>query len=307
MKNTAKTMPKSSIKGTRGDRVFDIIMGVISVIFLLLAAYPLYLIIIASFSDPEAVSQGKVLLYPVGFSTRGYEYILKNKDIWTGYGNTILYTAAGTFFGTMITLLAAYAMSRDDMPGRKLLIKLCIFTMFFNGGMIPTYLVMQGLNLTNTRLILILMGMFTCYNMIIARTFFASSLPKELLEAAFIDGCGNTRFFFSIALPLSKAIVAVIALYIGVMYWNNYFTAMIYVTNRDFFPLQLILREILVLGQQLSQSSEGMDVEAIVEMQKISESIKYGVILVSMLPVMLVYPFVQKYFVQGVMIGSVKG
>ena len=154
---------------------------------------------------------------------------------------------------------------------------------------------------------LILMGMFTCYNMIIARTFFANSLPKELLEAASIDGCGNTRFFFTIALPLSKAIVAVIALYIGVMYWNNYFTALIYVTKREYFPLQLILREILVLGQQLAQGGEGADVDAILEMQKISESIKYGVILVSMLPVMLVYPFVQKYFVQGVMIGSVKG
>ena len=207
----------------------------------------------------------------------------------------------------MVTLLAAYASSRSDLPGRGIFIKLALFTMFFNGGMIPTYLVMKNLNLTNTRLILILMGMFICYNMIIARTFFATNIPKELLEAAFIDGCGNIRFFFSIVMPLSKAIIAVIALYIGIQYWNGYFTALIYVTKRDLFPLQLILREILVLGQTLSQGSEGMDVEAIIEMQKISETIKYGVIIVSMLPVMLVYPFIQKYFVQGVMIGSVKG
>ncbi len=307
MKNANPSQGVSSIKPTRADKVFDVLMVVISVVFLLTAAYPLYLMIIASFSEPEAVSQGKVLLYPVGFSLRGYQYIFQSKDIWMGYGNTILYTGLGTFGGTMITVMAAYALSREDMPGRKLLIKLCIFTMFFSGGMIPTYLVMNSLSLTNTRLILILMGMFTCYNMIIARTFFANSLPKELLEAASIDGCGNTRFFFTIALPLSKAIVAVIALYIGVMYWNNYFTALIYVTKREYFPLQLILREILVLGQQLAQGGEGADVDAVLEMQKISESIKYGVILVSMLPVMLVYPFVQKYFVQGVMIGSVKG
>ena len=292
---------------TRSDRIFDVVVGVLCFIFLIIAAYPLYLVVIASISDPTAVSQGKVLFVPVGFSLRGYNYIFQNRDIWTGYANTILYTVCGTAGGTMVTLLAAYASSRSDLPGRGIFIKLVLFTMFFNGGMIPTYLVMKNLNLTNTRLILILMGMFICYNMIIARTFFATNIPKELLEAAFIDGCGNIRFFFSIVMPLSKAIIAVIALYIGIQYWNGYFTALIYVTKRDLFPLQLILREILVLGQTLSQGSEGMDVEAIIEMQKISETIKYGVIIVSMLPVMLVYPFIQKYFVQGVMIGSVKG
>lgn len=292
---------------TRQDIIFDVIVGIISFLFFIVAAYPLYLVIIASFSDPEAVSMGKVLLVPVGFSLRGYQYIFKNPDIWMGYANTILYTVVGTIAGTMITLLAAYALSRDDLPGRGVIIKLMLFTMFFNGGMIPTYLVMKNLHLTNTRLILILMGMFVVYNMIIARTFFSTNIPKELLEAAFIDGCGNTRFFFSIVMPLSKAIIAVIALYIGIMYWNSYFTALIYVTKRDYFPLQLILREILVLGQTLAQGGEGVDVEAVLEMQKISETIKYGVIIVSMLPVMMVYPFIQKYFVQGVMIGSVKG
>jgi putative aldouronate transport system permease protein len=297
----------ATARKTRQDVIFDIVVSLICFLFFIVAAYPLYLVIIASFSDPEAVSLGKVLWRPVGLSVRGYQYIFKNPDIWMGYGNTILYTALGTLGGTFITLLAAYALSRDDLPGRGIIIKLMMFTMFFQGGMIPTYLVMKGLNLTNTRFILILMGMFVVYNMIIARTFFASNIPKELLEAAFIDGCGNTRFFFAIVLPLSKAIIAVIALYIGIMYWNSYFTALIYVTKRDYFPLQLILREILVLGQQLAQSSEGMDVEAIIEMQKISETIKYGVIIVSMLPVMCIYPFIQKYFVQGVMIGSVKG
>ena len=298
---------KYDIVGSNDDKIFDIVVTIIAVFFLLIAAYPMYLVIIASFSDPEAVSQGKVLLTPVGFSLRSYQYIFKNKDIWMGYGNTILYTACGTVCGTLITLLAAYAMSREDLPGRKIFIKLCMFTMFFNGGMIPTYLIVKGIHLNNTRYILILMGMFVTYNMIIARTYFANSLPKELFEAATIDGCSNTRFFFTIAIPLSKAIVAVIALYIGVQYWNNYFTALIYTTKRAYFPLQLILREILVLGQTLASGAEGVDVEAVVEMQKISESIKYGVILVSMLPVMMVYPFVQKFFVQGVMIGSVKG
>ena len=292
---------------TRQDVIFDVVVGVISFLFFIVAAYPLYLVIIASFSDPEAVSMGKVLLAPVGFSLRGYQYIFKNPDIWMGYANTILYTVVGTVAGTMITLLAAYALSRDDLPGRGIIIKLMLFTMFFNGGMIPTYLVMKTLHLTNTRFILVLMGMFVVYNMIIARTFFATNIPKELLEAAFIDGCGNTRFFFSIVMPLSKAIIAVIALYIGIMYWNSYFTALIYVTKRDYFPLQLILREILVLGQTLAQGGDGVDIEAVLEMQKISETIKYGVIIVSMLPVMMIYPFIQKYFVQGVMIGSVKG
>ena len=295
------------VRKTRGDQIFDAAVAILSFFFLIVAAYPLYLVVIASISDPAAVSQGKVLYMPVGFSLRGYSYIFQNKDIWTGYANTILYTVCGTAGGTMVTLLAAYASSRTDLPGRGIFIRLALFTMFFNGGMIPTYLVMKSLNLTNTRLILILMGMFICYNMIIARTFFATNIPKELLEAAFIDGCGNIRFFFSIVMPLSKAIVAVIALYIGIQYWNGYFTALIYVTKREYFPLQLILREILVLGQTLAQGGEGMDVEAIVEMQKISEAIKYGVIIVSMLPVMMVYPFIQKYFVQGVMIGSVKG
>lgn len=295
------------IKQSKGDRIFDIINIILLIAVTLVILYPLYFIVIASFSDPLEVLAGKVVLYPKNFSLDAYGMVFKDSSIMTGYRNTIFYTVFGTALNITLSVLAAYPLSRRDFIGRQFLTMVLTVTMFFSGGMIPTYLVMNSLSLTNTRLILILMGMFTCYNMIIARTFFANSLPKELLEAASIDGCGNTRFFFTIALPLSKAIVAVIALYIGVMYWNNYFTALIYVTKREYFPLQLILREILVLGQQLAQGGEGADVDAILEMQKISESIKYGVILVSMLPVMLVYPFVQKYFVQGVMIGSVKG
>jgi len=184
-------MAKFSSRKSKQDMVFDTVVGIITFLFFIVAAYPLYLVVIASFSDPAAVSQGQVIFYPVGISVRGYQYIFKNPDIWMGYGNTIIYTGVGTVCGTMITLLAAYALSRDDLPGRGIIIKLMIFTMFFNGGMIPTYLVMKGLNLTNTRWVLILMGMFVCYNMIIARTFFATNIPKELLEAAFIDGCGN--------------------------------------------------------------------------------------------------------------------
>lgn len=295
------------IKQSKGDRIFDIINIILLIAVTLVILYPLYFIVIASFSDPLEVLAGKVVLYPKNFSLDAYGMVFKDSSIMTGYRNTIFYTVFGTALNITLSVLAAYPLSRRDFIGRQFLTMVLTVTMFFSGGMIPTYLVMNSLSLTNTRLILILMGMFTCYNMIIARTFFANSLPKELLEAASIDGCGNTRFFFTIALPLSKAIVAVIALYIGVMYWNNYFTALIYVTKREYFPLQLILREILVLGQQLAQGGEGADVDAVLEMQKISESIKYGVILVSMLPVMLVYPFVQKYFVQGVMIGSVKG
>ncbi|MDL2233654.1 carbohydrate ABC transporter permease [Ruminococcaceae bacterium OttesenSCG-928-L11] len=292
---------------SKQDIIFDVVVFIICLLFFLAAFYPLYFVIIASVSDPTAVSLGKVLWRPVDLSIRGYTYIFNNPDIWMGYGNTILYTVCGTLLGTFSTLLAAYALSRDDLPGRGIVMKLMLLTMFFNGGMIPTYLVVNSLGMVNTRLILVLMGAVVVYNIIIARTFFASNIPKELFEAASIDGCGNTRFFFTMVLPLSKAIVAVIALYIAIAYWNSYFNALIYVTKRSYFPLQLILREILILGQTLAQSGDSMDVEAIAEMQKISETIKYGVIIVSMLPVMCVYPFIQKYFVQGVMIGSVKG
>ena len=220
---------------------------------------------------------------------------------------TIFYTFFGTLLGTSVTLMAAFALSRRDLFGRNVITKLFVFTMFFSGGLIPTYMVVSSLHLVNTRTVLVVMGTVTVYNMIIAKTFFQNSLPEELFEAAELDGCGIGKFFFKIAVPCSKAIIAVIALYVGVSQWNSYFTAMIYVTDQKIYPLQLVLRDILILGQQLTQITDPAEIEALVERQKVAQIIKYVVIIVSSLPVICVYPFLQKYFVKGVMIGSVKG
>ncbi len=254
-------------KQCKSDKIFDIVVVSIIVFAFIATAYPIYFVIIASVSDPAHVAQGQVLFFPSGFSLKAYEFILNEASIWSGYANTILYTVAGTFLGTMATILVAYSLSRKDFIGRNVMMKIIIFTMFFHGGLIPTYLTIDGLNLLNTRLILIIMGAVVAYNIAIAKTYFENTIPTELLEACQIDGCGNTRFFVSIVLPLSKSIIAIIALYIGVTYWNGYFNALVYVTDKDLFPLQLILRQILIQGQSLTTSVDPSELDAIAEMR----------------------------------------
>jgi putative aldouronate transport system permease protein len=288
------------------DRLFLMIVTLLCALILLITIYPLYFVIIASFSSPEAISLGKVFLVPSGVNFSAYRFVLSESRIWIGYRNTILYTVVGVAGGTAVTLLAAYALSRKDLVYRTPISLFMIFTMFFSGGLIPTYIIVSKLKLVNTPYVLMILGSVSVYNMIIARTFF-QNLPKELLEAAQIDGCNNTVFFFKIALPLSKAVIAVIALYYAVGHWNSYFNAMIYVSNRRLFPLQLILREILVLGQSLTNITDPSEVEALVARQQVAQVIKYVVIIISSLPIISLYPFLQKYFVQGVMIGSIKG
>lgn len=295
------------IKAGREDRIFNFVVSAVSVIVLLVVLYPLYFVVIASVSSPEAISLGKVKFLPSGINFSAYKFVLEEWKIWRGYLNTIFYTFFGTLLGVSVTLMAAFALSRKDLFGRGVIIKLFVFTMFFSGGLIPTYMVVSDLHLVNTRAVLIIMGTVTVYNMIIARTFFQNSLPEELFEAAELDGCGIGQAFFRIALPCSKAIIAVIALYVGVSQWNSYFTAMIYVTDQKLYPLQLVLRDILIQGQQLTQITDPSEIEALVERQKVAQIIKYVVIIISSLPVICVYPFLQKYFVKGVMIGSVKG
>lgn len=299
-------MTRTRVHRSRQDLVIDIIIGCLSVAILIASAYPLYFVLIASFSDPTLIATGQITFWPKGITTSAYEYILKEKDIWTGYRNTIIYTIASTFFGLAVTIPGGYALSRKDFVGRGALMKLLTFTMFFNGGLIPTYIMVSKMHMLNTRFILVVLGCITVFNIIVARTFFTGNIPDELLEAASIDGCGNTRFFFSIVLPLSKTIVAVIGLYIAVWQWNSYFNALIYVTNRDLLPLQLVMRDLLIQGQSLT-SSEEMDAASVKYLMEIAQLIKYGVIVVSTLPIICVYPFAQKYFVKGVMIGSVKG
>ena len=297
---------KNNIKSGWDDKLFIIITRLLLLLFLLIVAYPVYFVVIASFTEPVYVNSGEMLLFPKGFTTIGYSQVFRDMRIWQSYANTILYAACGTFFGLAVSVPAGYALSAVRLPGRNILMALLVFTMYFSGGLIPTYLVIKGLHLTNTRILLIIMGSVSVYNIILIRSFFANTLPRELQDAAFIDGCGNAGYFFRIALPLSKAIIAVIALYVAVAHWNSYFNAMIYVTDRAKQPLQLYLREILLMSQNTASLTE-MDPQAAAQLNRMVEVIKYGVIVVSTVPIICVYPFLQKYFVKGIMIGSIKG
>ena len=297
-------MSKATARMTRGDRVTTWVFYGLLITMILVCAYPVYFVFVASFSNSTFVNSGEMLLYPRGFQTDGYIFVLTDWRISTGFLNTVLYTACGTALGLSISLAAGYALSRRDMPGRSLLMAFLVFTMYFSGGLIPTYLVVKQLGLVNTRMVLVLLGSVSVYNIILIRTYFQSTLPTELQEAAFIDGCSNLRFFFQFAIPLSKAICAVIALYLAVGYWNAYFNAMIYLNDNDKKPLQLFLREILLSARLTDDQTSGELTEAYNQMVLV---VKYAVIVVSSVPMMLLYPFLQKYFVQGVMIGSLKG
>ena len=287
------------------DIGFDVVSTLLLIIALLIVLYPLYFVLIASISDANSISLGKVILLPKNIDFVGYRRILQDNRIMNGYVNSILDTVASTVIGTMTTILAGYSFSRTDLVGRKALMMVYMFTMYFSGGLIPTYLVVKDVGLLGSPWAVILMGAISVYNIIIARSFFSSSIPVDLYEAAQLDGCSNGRFFISIVVPLSKSIIAVIALYYAVAQWNGYFNALIYLSKQNQYPLQMVLREILLSSQ--SVQADVTDVDAIQEMQRIAATIKYGVIVVASLPMLMLYPFIQKYFVKGVMIGSVKG
>ncbi|WP_286893603.1 carbohydrate ABC transporter permease [Thermobacillus sp.] len=293
-------------KRTPGDVLFDAFIAAACILVFLIVAYPLYFVVIASVSDSTMVATGKVWLWPRGFSLFGYNEIFDDTRIWRGYRNTMLYTTLGTFVNLLFTLPAAYALSRQEFRARRFLMFVFVVTMFFSGGLIPTYLLIKGLGMTNTMWVFIFPFCVNVYNLIIVRTFFETSLPRELYEAAAMDGCGHFRFFWSVALPLSKAVISVIGLYYAVAHWNDFFTALVYVRNNDLQPLQIVLRDIL-LSNQVFQSGAGTGGQAGGYAQRYADQIKYGVIIVSTLPILLVYPFIQKYFEKGVMIGSVKG
>ena len=294
--------PKSKISGK--DLAFNIALYTICILILLVVLYPLYFIVIASFSNPTEVANGKVWLWPSQFTLEGYQEILKHQDIWLGYKNTILYTVVGTAIGLLVNIPAAYALSRKDLVGRKVITFFFIFTMFFNGGLIPTYFTIRDFNLYNTFWVMVLPFSVVVYHIIIARTFFDTSLPDSLFDAAQIDGCSNLRFFFQMALPLSKAVIAVIALYTAVAQWNAYFNALVYIKDDALKPLQLIIRNILIANQAMAGTGDGLAAQ---EARRLSELMKYAVIIVTTVPVMCIYPFVQKYFSKGVMIGAIKG
>lgn len=293
------------IRDTAGDRALYIAVGAIFLLFVLLVLYPIVFVISASFSSGSALNAGRVVLWPVEPGLQGYKAVFSHRMVLLGYRNTIFYTVAGTAINVAITLLAAYPLSRPDFRARRPLMTLCTITMFFGGGLVPNYLLMVQLEIINTAWSLLLPGALSVYNMILVRTFMMSSIPRELLEASQIDGCSDARYFWSVVLPLSKAIVAVITLYYAVGHWNAYFNAMLYLSDRDMYPLQLVLREILISSRM--DLSEITDPELLATMVGLENLLKYSLIVVSSLPIIALYPFVQKYFIKGVMIGSLKG
>ncbi|WP_317890242.1 carbohydrate ABC transporter permease [Paenibacillus sabuli] len=296
------TAERTRIQESPGDKLF--LGGVYT--FLLLALvivlYPLVYIVSASFSSPEAVASGEVWLFPVHFSLEGYKAVFGNSLILTGYANSLFYAATGTLISVTLTIMIAYPLSRKTFYGRGPLIFFVLFTMLFAGGLIPTYMVVKTLGLIDTRWALLLPNAILAYQVIIARTFFQSTVPDELVEASQLDGCSDIRFIGSVVLPLSKPIIAVLALMYAVGQWNAYFDALIYLKTQELYPLQLILRSILVLN-----NATPIDAEEMIRRQQIAELMKYSLIIVASIPVLVIYPFVQKYFVKGVLIGSVKG
>lgn len=297
-----------SIRKSKGDFVFDVINVTILTLLLLVVAYPLYFVVIASVSDPKLVVTGKVLLFPKGFTLNGYKEVISHAPIWTGYRNTILYTLGFSFVSVSLSMLSGYALSRRDLVGKGFFTGLFVFTMFFSGGLIPTYLLVQQIGMYGNPLIIILLGAVNVHNIIVSRTFIRSTIPEELFEAASIDGCSHTQYFFKVVFPLSKAVLAVLILFAAVGQWNSWFSAMIYLKDENHMPLQIVLRDILISATPLGMSGDDTLISDDLSAQLyLVESMRYAIIIVATLPIMCVYPFLQKYFAQGVMIGSVKG
>lgn len=300
----------SGVKETKRDKVFLICNYIYVFIAFLIVFYPLVYMISASISNPKFVASGEMWLLPKGITFDGYKRVFENSSIWIGYGNTILYTVVGTTINLLVTLPAAYALSRKDFVGRNFFMGMFMVTMFFSGGLVPSYLLVKQLGMINTMWAIVIPSAASIWNIIVSRTFFQSSIPKELQEAAQIDGCTNMRLFIKIILPLSMPIIAVMALFYGVGNWNSYFSALIYLNDSFKYPLQLVLRQILVLQEMSAQGGGVIDASTAAAMNskaEIAALVKYAVIIVATLPVIVIYPFLQRYFVQGVMIGSVKG
>jgi len=295
------------LKLSLADKIYYFITYAVIIFLTVIVIYPLIYVLSSSFSSGQAVTNGRVILLPVEFSIESYKKVYEYTVIWTGYRNTVFYTAIGTFWNVCMTVSAAYALSRPKLPGKNWLTFMFAFTTLFAGGLIPDFLLRKDLGIYNTAWVLIIPGAISVYNMIITRTFFQNSIPYELNEAAVVDGCSDFRFFFSILLPLSKAVIAVITLYYAVGHWNSYFAAMIYLNNRDLWPLQLYLREILIQNQFSPEMLNTLTEEEALKLQGMSDLLKYAFIIVATVPILFVYPFIQKYFTKGVMIGSLKG
>ena len=301
-------MKESNLLRHRDDIIIDSAAFLISSIILLIVLCPLIFILSASISEPRLVTMGEVFLLPKDITLEGYKMILEYKPIWTGYRNTVFYTVIGTLINVFLTVTCAYSLSKKDLVGRSFFMKLFTFTMFFNGGLIPTYLVIKQLNIINTVWAMWLPVAVSVWNVIIRKTYFESSIPYELQEAASSDGCSDIGILLRIVLPLSKPILAVLALFYAVSHWNTYFNALIYLNNENLYPLQLFLRRILIMDQMTDMMGADPElVEQLIRRMELKDSMKFGIIVVSSLPIICVYPFIQKYFVKGVMVGAVKG
>lgn len=303
-----KSQTRVRVRETMGDRITLGVFYVLLTLIALITIYPVIYVISASVSEPTAVNNGSVVLWPVGFQLEGYQYIFENDWILLGYRNSLIYTVAGTLLDVAVTFLAAYALSRKDLLGRGVLNTYMIIPMWFSGGLIPTFMMVNSMGLVDKWYTLIIIGAFNTYNFIICRTFIQSSIPLELQEAAKIDGCTDLGIMAKVVLPLSMPVIAILCLYYGLAHWNDYFTGLIYINTRSLQPLQLFLREILIQNAQLEMgSSDMMALEDSMRRAYMMQVMRYGLIVVSSLPMLILYPFVQKYFVQGVMIGALKG
>ena len=299
-------MKKSKFRQmSTGDRVFTIVNYSLLMLVLIIEVYPLVYVVAASFSDPQAVVSGKVFLFPVNPTLKGYAAVFKNKKILTGFSNSIFYLIVGTVLNLVMTMLCAYPLSRKEFRARGFLSMFFVFTMYFSGGMVPAYILVNKLGMINTRWSMIIPMAMSTYNMIICRTYIVNSIPDELYEASQMDGCTPFRYMLSVVVPLSKPILAVLTLYYGVVRWNDYFNAMLYLYKDNLQPLTIVMKEILIMSQV--DMTQVTDASAVSKLQGMSELLKYSTIVVASLPVMLLYPLIQKHLVKGVMIGAVKG
>lgn len=294
-------------KKPNADSVFDMVNLAVMLVLLVVFLWPLWFVVIASISDPGQVWQGNVILFPKGITLDAYEEVIQYKSIWSGYRNTLLYTLLGTAINMVLTVCAAYPLSRRDFPPRKILIIVLMVTMYFSGGLIPTYLVVNRLGLIDTVWAMMIPNALSVFNIIVTRTYFVNSIPEELREAAQLDGAGTVQYLFRVVLPLSKPILAVIGLFYAVGHWNDFYSALIYINSQQLLPLQSVLRKLLLTTQMTLQISSSMSPEEIMRKTQLAQTLKYSSIIVSTVPVLCLYPLVQKHFVKGMMIGSVKG
>lgn len=309
-KSTPKYNKKTQIASSTQDKIFDAVNLVLIVILLFIFVWPLWFVVISSFSDPYEVWRGNVLIWFKGFTLEGYQQMFQYEPLWIGYRNSILYTVLGSIINMVMTILCAYPLSRQDWLPRKFFLTFCLITMYFGGGLIPTYLVVKSLKMTNTIWAMMIPSALSFYNALIVRSYFSNSIPHELQEAAELDGANPMQYLVQVVLPLSKPVLAVVCLYYAVGHWNDYYTALIYIANRNLIPLQTALREVLMSAASIADLLHSGNSDLAMQMQKKQElamSLKYTSIIAGIIPMMIAYPFVQKYFVKGVMVGAIKG